>query len=152
MSEHTAIEVREIGQGATALAHEAMKALRPAFADLAGFVERIDQVQRSEGYRLVGAFTPGGERAAALAVAGFRTGHNLAWGHFLYVDDLSTAPDARRRGGAGALLEWLLAEARRLGCDELHLDSGTGANRFDAHRLYMNHRLVITSHHFARGV
>jgi GNAT superfamily N-acetyltransferase len=152
VSGRTAIEIREITPGETALAHDAMRALRPAHEDLAAFVERIDRLQRPEGYRLVGAFATDGGRAAALAVAGFRTGHNLAWGHFLYVDDLSTAPEARRRGAAGALLEWLLAEAHRLGCDELHLDSGTSANRFDAHRLYMNHRLVITSHHFAREV
>ncbi len=125
-----------------------MRALRPAYEDVDAFVERVDRVQRLEGYRIVGVFT--GDQPQAHAVAGFRTGHNLAWGHFLYVDDLSTAPDARRRGFAGSLLGWLIDEAQRLGCDQLHLDSGTGASRFDAHRLYLNHRLVITSHHFGR--
>jgi GNAT superfamily N-acetyltransferase len=72
-------------------------------------------------------------------VAGFRTGHNLAWGHYLYVDDLSTRPDARRRGHGRALLE----EAKRLGCDQFHLDSGVGLDRADAHRLYLNAGLVI---------
>ena len=85
-------------------------------------------------------------------MAGFRTGDSLAWGRYLYVDDLSTAPAARREGHAGALLEWLVAEARRRGCEQLHLDSGTGPERFDAHRLYHRHGLSIHSHHFARGV
>jgi GNAT superfamily N-acetyltransferase len=66
------------------------------------------------------------------------------------VDDLSTLPPARRRGHAQALLDWLAAEARRLGCDELHLDSGVGPDRAHAHRLYLNAGLRITSHHFAR--
>ena len=35
----------------------------------------------------------------------------LAWGRFLYVDDLSTLPEARRRGYGMELLEWLRDEA-----------------------------------------
>lgn len=143
------MSVREIPAGETHLAHAAMAALRPHWADAPAFVRRIDEVQRPEGYRLVGAFEDGAEHASA--VAGFRLVHNLAWGDScLYVDDLSTAPDARRRGLAGALMDWLVEEATRLGCEQLHLDSGTVPERYDAHRLYMNKGLAITSHHFAR--
>lgn len=140
--------VREIAPGETRLAHTAMAALRPAFGDADEFVRHVDELQRPEGYRLVGAFEDGGGDAAA--VAGFRVGHSLAWGRHLYVDDLSTAPAARRRGHAGTLLDWLVAEARRERCDQLHLDSGTSPERFDAHRLYLNKGLAITAHHFAR--
>ena len=127
----------------------AMQALRSHHGDEAEFVRRVDEIQRPEGYRLVGAF----EEAAperCLAVAGFRELHNLAWGHVVYVDDLSTNPDGRRRGYGRALLEWCAEEARRLGCDALHLDSGVEANRLDAHRLYLNTGMRITSYHFAR--
>ncbi len=135
--------------GETALAHPAMRALRPAYENEAEFVAYVDDRLRPAGYRLVGAFgTQGGEPAAA--VAGFRQGHGLAWGSYLYVDDLSTAPQARRQGYGGALLDWLVEEARRCGCEQLHLDSGVGAERFDAHRLYLNHGLSISAHHFAR--
>ena len=89
-------------------------------------------MQRDEGYRLVAAFEPGA--SAPSAVAGFRTAHGLSWGHYLYVDDLSTKPSERRRGHARKLLE----EAERLGCDQLHLDSGVGIDRAAAHRLYLN--------------
>jgi GNAT superfamily N-acetyltransferase len=143
-------EVHELPVGETHLAHEAMRALRAAYEAEHEFVEYVDGVLRPMGYRLVAAFTPGGEPAAA--VAGFRSGDSLAWGHYLYVDDLSTTPDARRHGLAGALLDWLVDEGRRLGCTQLHLDSGTGTERFDAHRLYYNHGLAIYSHHFARGL
>ena len=95
---------------------------------------RVDEVQRPQGYRLVGAFEDG----RCLAVAGFRVIHNLAWGDTLYVDDLSTHPDGRRRGHGRALLEWCAAEEARLGCTEFHLDSGVGPEREDAHRLYFN--------------
>lgn len=46
----------------------------------------------------------------------------------------------------------LVEEATRLGCGQLHLDSGVGIDRADAHRLYMNAGLVISAHHFARYV
>ena len=145
-----AVEIRELRAGETQLAHHAMRELRTAHADARAFAEHVDGVLRPIGYRLVGAFTP--ERGSAVAVAGFRTGESLAWGHYLYVDDLSTAAASRRQGHAGALLDWLIDEARKLGCSQLHLDSGTGRERFDAHRLYHNHGLAIHSHHFACGL
>lgn len=142
--------VRELLPPETGLAYEAMRALRTDLTDEAAFARLVDDVQRPEGYRLAAAFENGEERAAA--VAGFRVGHNIPWGHFLYVDDLSTRPEARRRGHGRALLDWLLEESRRLGCDQLHLDSGVGLERADAHRLYLNAGMVISAHHFARPV
>ncbi len=142
------MDVREIVSPDTGTAYLAMNALRTHVPDEAEFVRLVDEVQRPQGYRLVGAFDA--EEPAAAAVAGFRTGNNLAWGHFLYVDDIATRPEFRRRGLGTALLVWLAREAARLGCEELHLDSGVQLERADAHRLYLNSGLVITSHHFAR--
>jgi GNAT superfamily N-acetyltransferase len=139
-----AAELREIVPPETALAFPAMQALRPHYVHEAEFVARVDDVQ---GYRLVGVFE---DAPHAVAVAGFRAGHMLAWGRYLYVDDLSTLPEARRRGHGRRLLDWLTEEARRQGCDQLHLDSGVGPDRIDAHRLYFNSGLAITSFHFAR--
>ncbi len=68
----------------------------------------------------------------------------------LYVDDLSTLPAARRRGHARALLECCAQEAKRLGRDALQLDSGVGAERLAAHRLYLNCAMRISSQHFSR--
>jgi GNAT superfamily N-acetyltransferase len=142
--------IREILPPDTAVAFEAMRPLRPHHDDRDEFVRRVDEEQRLQGYRLVGAFDDEGGRCEA--VAGFRVIRNLAWGDCLYVDDLSTRPDARRRGHGRALMEWCMDEAARLGCDELHLDSGVGPEREDAHRLYFNLGLRITSYHFARSV
>ena len=53
---------------------------------------------------------------------------------------------ARRRGdGVG------LRDRGAEGCGELHLDSGVGADRQDAHRFYFRHGMRITSYHFAAG-
>lgn len=142
--------IREIVPPETGLGFVAMQALRPQLADESAFVDRVDGVQRPEGYRLVGVFENGVSHA--VAVAGFRSGHSVAWGRFLYVDDLSTVPGARRRGHGRRLLDWLIDEGRRLECDQLHLDSGTGFERADAHRLYLDAGLVISAHHFARRI
>jgi GNAT superfamily N-acetyltransferase len=139
-------ELREILPPRTADAFEAMRALRTHHDDEEAFVRRVDEQQRPQGYRIVAAFE--GERA--VAVAGFRVLRTLFSGDVLYVDDLSTHPDARRRGHAGALLDWCAEEGRRLGCDEIHLDSGVIPERQDAHRLYFNRRLRIASYHFVR--
>lgn len=139
--------VRELEAGETALAYDAMHALRTHLSGEEKFARRVDELLRPQGYRLAAAVEDDGRVSA---VAGFRVLEMLAHGRVLYIDDLSTHPAARRRGHARALLEWCAEEGRRLGCDELQLDSGVGDSRRDAHRLYFNSGMRIDSHHFAR--
>lgn len=141
--------VRELAEAETGLAYRVMHELRvgrPKLASLDAFVAWVNEMQRPEGYRLAASFADGTDDA--VAVAGFRHAHNLAWGDHIYVDDLVTLPEFRAHGHAHAIFEWLVAEAERLGCEQLHLDSGV--QRFVAHRFYLNHRMDITSHHFQR--
>jgi GNAT superfamily N-acetyltransferase len=143
--------VRELGEAETGLAYRALEELRggrPYLATLDQFVEWVNTRERPEGYRLVGTFVEGREDAAA--VAGFRRLHALFWGDYLYVDDLVALPEYRGQGCAHALFDWLYAEAERLGCEQLHLDSGVGAHRDAAHRFYFDHGLTITCFHFQR--
>ena len=142
--------LRELEAPETGLAFEAMHALRDSLTDELAFVAQVNELQRPQGYRLVAAFAGPAERA--VAVAGFRAMHNLGWGSFVYLDDLSTLPEALRHGHAGRLLAWVTDEALRPGCDAVHLDSGVGVSRTDAHRLYLNSGFAITSHHFARSL
>lgn len=121
-----------------------MQQLRPALS-VEEFVDRVRR-QQEAGYRL--AYLQ--QNDAPVAVAGFRVLENLAWGRFLYVDDLVTTDDARSRGHGKRLFDWLLDEAKRLGCEQLHLDSGV--QRFAAHRFYFRERMEITSYHFAGQV
>lgn len=76
--------IREVVPPDTGSVFRAMQALRTDLDDEESFVRRVDDAQRPEGYRLVGAFEEGESEAAA--VAGFRTGRSLAWGHYIYVD------------------------------------------------------------------
>ena len=137
--------VREIRLGETGIAWTAMSELRPHVGSRDEFVERVDRHERPEGYRLVGSFDDSPEPSA---VAGFRFLHTLAWGFVLYVDDLVTHSEGRGKGHGRRLMEWLEAEARTQGCDQLHLDSGH--HRHDAHRLYLNAGMQISSHHFSK--
>lgn len=140
--------LHEIVPPDTVLAFSAMKELRPALAGPEAFADQVDGSQRAEGYRLVGAFPAGSTEA--VAVAGFRLATSLSWGRHIYIDDLSTVPSARGRGYGGQLLAWIHEEAGRLGCAQVHLDSGVGSNRYDAHRLYFKSGYVINAHHFIR--
>jgi GNAT superfamily N-acetyltransferase len=140
--------IREIGPTETALAYSSMQELRPDLASHDSLVERVNGAQRAEGYRLVGVFVEGQEEA--VAVAGFRVQHNLAFGRFLYVDDLVTREACRGQGHAAALVRWLLEEAERQACIQFHLDSYV--HRHVAHRFYLNQRMDIVAYHLARTV
>ena len=125
-----------------------MRELRTHLTSEAEFVDRVNRLQRPEGYRLLGSFEEGEDQAAA--AAGFRPGNQLARGFHIYIDDLSTRAALRGRGHAGALMDWIEAEARRLGCGQIDLDSGVQLERLGAHRLYFNKRMRISSYHFVR--
>ena len=138
-------QIIELDEAATALAYPPMKELRPHLGSSAEFVELV-HAQRAEGYRLVVLSDSG----AVVAAAGFRILRCLAWGRVVYIDDLCTLPEVRGRGHAGALLRWVDDEARRLGCGQVHLDSGT--QRHTAHRRYLASGFHIPAFHFAKPV
>lgn len=118
--------------------------LRPHLADPADLVARVARMAPA-GYRLVwtGA-VPGGP---PVAVAGFRIHETLFAGRMLYVDDLVTSEARRGQGDGTRLMAWLIGEAARQACAELHLDSGT--QRLAAHGFYFARGLAIRSFHFS---
>jgi len=115
--------------------------LRPHL-DGAMFLQRV-RAQRAEGYKIIYCEIDG----QIVSAAGYRVASFLAWGKVLYIDDLVTHPEKKRLGLGGALLDWLIEEGTRLGCDEVHLD--TGYARHDAHRLYLNKGFKLSSHHMS---
>ncbi|MEM6445338.1 MAG: GNAT family N-acetyltransferase [Cyanobacteria bacterium P01_D01_bin.123] len=123
---------------------EVMRHLRD-LANASAFVDRV-RYQQQTGYQL--AYLTESDRP--LAVAGFRIGENLAWGRFLYVDDLVTLPEVRSRGHGSTLLAWLTDYARSKHCTQLHLDSGT--QRLAAHQFYRRESLDVSSLHFKRSL
>jgi GNAT superfamily N-acetyltransferase len=118
-----------------------MRELRPHFKSAEKFVQQVLRQQR-DGYLLAFLEADGEVRA----VAGYRFLESLFSGKFLYVDDLVTRDRDRSRGFGGALLDWLVEQARANRCDTLELDSGV--QRFGAHRFYLLKRMNISSYHF----
>lgn len=121
-----------------------MRELRPHLIDAGELLERVRRQQAAHGYELVYIQDDVGD---VTACSGYRVAEFLAWGKTLYVDDLVTRESARGRGYGIALMRWLEARARELGCEQFHLDSGT--HRLPAHRLYHRAGMGITAFHFA---
>ena len=96
-----------------------------------------------EGYKMI--FIE--EKGRGVSFCGYRNVTMLHRGHSIYIDDLCTLPLTRGKGHAGVLLNHVLNEARQMGLQSVHLDSGH--HRHEAHRFYLNHGFKITSHHFA---
>jgi len=121
-----------------------VQVLRPHIASVDELTERARRQKATAGWRLIYAEDEGNP----VAIASFRISEWLAWGKALYVDDLVALESHRGKGYAEALMRWMEALARREGCSEFHLDSGT--HRLGAHRFYHRLKLTITSFHFSK--
>ena len=122
--------------------YNVMRQLRPHLTEEKSFIEQV-QRQIAEGYQLAYSH----EEGKISAVIGFRYLEFLAWGKVLYIDDFITDAQTRRNGHGGKLLKWVIEQAKKENCDQIHLDSGP--QRHDAHRLYLNCGFKIIGYHFA---
>ena len=127
-----------------AACYPVMRELRPHIKE-EQFLSRV-RSQENTGYRLAYAQ----DNNIVVAVAGFRVGENLAWGHFLYIDDLVTLPAYRSKGYGTKMLAWLRKQAAKDGCKQMHLDSGV--QRKDAHRFYEREGMSLASFHFSENI
>lgn len=119
----------------------AISALRPMLTQ-DKYLELIESM-KIEGYKLLFIEDANGKVPAIL---GFRYMIMLYCGSIIYIDDLSTLPEARGKGYGNKLLDFVINLAHENNLDGVHLDSGH--QRFDAHRLYLNKKFNIHSHHF----
>ncbi|HTU46957.1 MAG TPA: GNAT family N-acetyltransferase [Bryobacteraceae bacterium] len=121
---------------------KAYKELRPHLRSEEELVERW-RIQTREGFQIV--YIPEGDTVPA--AAGYRFLRTLAWGHILYIDDLVAVTTHHKTGLGTTLLRYLQEEARRLGCDAVHLD--TGYQRHLAHLAYLRNGFHFDCHHLA---
>ena len=105
------------------------------------FIPRVRK-QQASGYQLAFCCDDG----IPVCVAGFRIGENLAWGRYLYIDDLVTAEAFRSKGYGTTMMDWLKEYAGKNQCEQLHLDSGI--QRKDAHRFYERENMCVAGYHF----
>ncbi len=119
---------------------EVMKELRPHHTP-ESFLTTMEQM-KTEGYRLIYLEDDG----RAVCVAGFRFTTTLYDGLIIDFDDFVTLADARGKGYAGRLFDYLVSIAKERSIKTIHLNSNH--KRFDAHRFYLNKRMKIIAHHF----
>jgi GNAT superfamily N-acetyltransferase len=123
---------------------DAMLALRPHL-QRDTFLQTVKEIMVDD-YKL--AFVE--EDGKAVSVIGYRHLNFLFNGKHIYIDDLSSLPEARGKGHAGKLLDYVFDEAQRHGYKFVTLDSGHV--RTDAHRLYLNKGFAICAHHFIKSL
>lgn len=120
---------------------DVIKLLRPHLVhDL--FVATVKEMI-SEGYYL--AYIE--ENGIAVSAIGYRYLQFLYNGKHFYIDDLVSLPEARGKGYATKLLEYVIDLAKQKGFKTVTLDSGYV--RHDAHRLYLNKGFKMEGHHFS---
>ncbi|WP_202049651.1 GNAT family N-acetyltransferase [Sphingomonas sp. So64.6b] len=120
---------------------DVMQQLRPDLvADT--YLARIRGLMASDGFRLAALREDGVVRA----VAGYRVMDMLYCGRLLSIDDLVADERVRSKGYGARLLDWLKAEGRAAGCNELQLVSRV--IREQAHRFYFREGLGIDCFHF----
>ncbi len=140
------VEVTD-ARGAVAAADWLVKAervhrqLRPALP--ADYAVKMQKVFSGGGRMCVAA-----EGDAVLGVAVYRIHENTAEGLRMYVDDLVTDETQRSRGVGRTLLNYLQDVARKAGCEQFTLDSGT--HREQAHKFYFREGMVIASFNFKK--
>jgi hypothetical protein len=110
------------------------------------YLSRVKRQSQTGGYQVAALFDDGQVRC----VAGYRLSECLAWGKFMYVDDLISDQNGRSKNYGKQMLAWLVDEAQKNGCQEFHLDSGV--QRHAAHRFYLRERMDITCFHFAKKI
>ena len=148
--EAPAWEMREITEQETAVAFAALSVLRPMLTDMNRFVEQVNQLQRPQGYRLLGIFEEG--KHSAVAVCGFRQATNLVNGVHIHIDDMVVIPNSRGRGHATSLLQEVAKISREQGISHIYVESNIGSERTDARRFYFRHGFDIVGYHFACDV
>jgi GNAT superfamily N-acetyltransferase len=106
------------------------------------YLTMVNRQRHTDNYEVAAVIEDGDVKC----VAGYRVSECLAYGRFLYVDDLVTGENSRSKNYGKQMMDWLVDEAKRLGCSQLHLDSGV--QRHSAHRFYLRERMDITAFHF----
>ncbi|GAA3627207.1 GNAT family N-acetyltransferase [Flavivirga jejuensis] len=120
-----------------------MKELRPCIEE-ANYVDLIRELEIKSNYQLLGVEVDN----KIEAVSGFRISQSIAWGKYLYIDDLITTSNSRSGGHGKEMLDWLSEYAKKNLCKRIDLDSGV--QRFGAHRFYLRERMDIICYHFMK--
>ena len=118
-----------------------MAELRPQFQP-DDFLRQVKRQMAETKFRLVYLDDNG-----IKAVGSYRIGEWLAGGKYLEIEDLVSKSDERSKGYGGELFDWFVDFAKQKNCDHIKLVSHV--KRYDAHRFYLNKKMIIEAHYFS---
>ena len=106
------------------------------------FLSQVKKQVENSGYQI--AYLTDGE---VKAVGGLRISEWLSGGKYLEIEDLVAKSGERSKGYGGELFDWIVDFAKQEKCNQIKLVSHV--KRFDAHRFYLNKRMIIQAHYFS---
>ena len=109
-------------------------------------LQRRLEIMKRHDYHCIAAFD--GDRI--VGVAGYWLGTRFWCGEYLDADNVIVDETLRSRGVGKALMDWLEAKAKELGCKLLVLDSYVTYVR--AHKFYFREGYEITGYHFTKSM
>ncbi|MEO7674631.1 MAG: GNAT family N-acetyltransferase [Pyrinomonadaceae bacterium] len=124
--------------------YEVMAELRPNISP-DEFLGRVKRQWDNSDYRI--AYLRDGR---VKAVGGIRVAEWLAGGKYLEIEDLVAKESDRSKGYGGMLFDWIVDLAGKEDCTQIKLVSNV--KRFDAHRFYLNKKMIIEAHYFSMSI
>ena len=89
------------------------------------FASRLERMIESGGYRCIAAYRDG----AIVGVSGFWVGTALWCGTYVEPDNVVVDTNQRSGGIGGKMMRWIEAEAERLGCEIMKLETYAARTR-----------------------
>lgn len=123
--------------------------LRPHVTSETQLLQMVRQMIDEEGcyFMYIKDTVEGSSEAKPVSVLSYRILHCLFYGTQMYIMDVVTLSSAKKKGYAGALMDYAIEKGKEEKCNVVTLDSGY--TRKDAHRFYLNKRFNMTCHHFS---
>lgn len=107
---------------------------------------QVQEMLDEGGWRMVGMF----EDAQCVAAIMVHVGRRLYSGKFIRMDSMVIDEGLRGRGAGKKLVDWVVDEGKRLGCEKMMLDSYV--ENFDAHRFFLREGMAIRGYHINKAL
>lgn len=131
-------------------AHDIFLQLRPHLpTDQKTYIHQIRDICRTGPARMLVAIS-NDEKNEILGLTVYRVTENIKYSKHLYCDDLVTNENKRSTGVGRCLINALKNEGKKLGIDQLTLDSG--CQRGQAHKFYLREGFIIHQFGFMMAI
>lgn len=99
------------------------------------------------GYKQIVALNENNE---VVGLSGYWINTRLWCGKYVDIDNVIVAEKHRSKGIGKLMMDWIINEAKRLGCENAVLDAYV--ENLDAHRFYYREGFIIRGFHFLKSL